>query len=120
MLALLPLVGYLALFRAIWRRGGEADPRPALLNAAILWGVLVAVGCEGLSLFGGLTPTTLALSWVAAIGITIGLDLSLKVPPFPWRRLAWRTGRFERFLAAPIVVIVALTGLIAAVAWPNE
>ena len=89
MLVALPLLCFALLVHAVRRRSPCADPRAAVLWAALAWGVLTVTLTELLSLFGALSATTVALGWgTAASGLVVltarqgGLDrLSLARPP---------------------------------------
>ena len=125
-LLVLPLACYALITASLWRRSAKADPRPALLRAAVAWGLLLASISELLSLFTALTVEWLALGWlVATLGSAV---LALKTPSAKRRLIlpVWRppTLRLSALpdlaLLVPICVIVTLTAVTALASWPSS
>ncbi|MEQ9551210.1 MAG: hypothetical protein RIM23_16560 [Coleofasciculus sp. G3-WIS-01] len=120
MLAGLPLLSLLLLF-LIFQSPGQ-DWRGSVLSAAIVWGVLITVLTETLSLFRVLTFSSVLVLWLIT-------DIALL---FIYYRLVKRGKRSLNFPERPkltpvslvllggIVCIVATVGLIAVVAPPNN
>lgn len=114
-LGALPLLALLL----IWLRlSSSRGWREALIDAAVIWGVLVAVSTEALSLIGQFRFPLVAALWVVASCIAAAAD--------------WRKGDFTRLrvikrgstrvlaiAALPFAVITAMTLLVALVAPPN-
>ena len=129
MLLTLPLLCFALLFDAISRRRQErgaqsheaTDPRGAFLAAAVLWGVVLTLITEGLSLFNWLTPLALTLCWAAA---TLAAALAAaRVAPsrlLPRLERPASGGLLTLGLIAPIAIAILATGLIAIVGWPNN
>lgn len=86
MFLLLPFFTYLAIFlhllgRSDDRRLTETQIRGAFLGASVLWGVLVAISLETLSLFNEISRMWLVLAWgmaLLSISCTIALSGSYK------------------------------------------
>lgn len=120
MLAGLPLLSLLLLF-LIFQYPGQ-DWRGSVLSAAIVWGVLITVFTETLSLFRVLTFSSVLVLWLIT-------DIALL---FIYYRLVKRGKRSLTFPEPPkltpvslvllggVVCIVATVGLIAVVAPPNN
>lgn len=120
MLAGLPLLSLLLLF-LIFQYPGQ-DWRGSVLSAAIVWGVLITVLTETLSLFRVLTFSSVLVLWLIT-------DIALG---FIYYRLVKRGKRSLNFPEPPkltpvslvflggVVCIVATVGLIAVVAPPNN
>jgi hypothetical protein len=111
---LLPVLCFLLLWAAFARR--DAGLRASFLAAALTWGVLVAALTEGLSLFGLLTRTALAVGWAAAaLGAAV---VALRARPavrFAWSWPGWLAALF----AAGAAVSLAVTLAVALAAPPN-
>ena len=112
--ALLPFTAFALLFAMLCAQGKEW--RVSVLIAATLWGLIVAVTTEALSVVHALALPALVTVWllvnaVAAWGLSSGKDgLSAYRPP------RWRGADQAFVLAAG--VIVALVGLTAPSPYP--
>jgi 4-amino-4-deoxy-L-arabinose transferase-like glycosyltransferase len=120
MLVLLPTLTFALLWDLFASRHPEADPREALLSAALVWGVLVVVFTEALSFFSWLTQPGLALCWGGSALAVAALAVRQRSP-----RRSWFPVRIERsplmlLMSGAIALIVVVTGLIAILAWPNN
>jgi hypothetical protein len=78
MLLLLPVLVFGAAFLLFWEREARETKDlsgwgPAFLKAAVVWGALVVVISEGLSLFRAVRAAPLALGWAAALAALLGL-----------------------------------------------
>src|SRR5215211_1336039 len=118
MLLALPLFAFALLVDRHWR--SRRDIREAFLAAAVTWGVITVLLTELLSLIDGLRMPGLAVSWV---GVAAGAALwALWGKALPRKRdvpLA-EPGHMSAVLAAPVTLIVALTGLVANLGRPNN
>jgi hypothetical protein len=122
MLAGIPFLGFVLIFTAFLRGRPRDDPRDILLSAALVCGVIVVAATEALSLFGLLAPPSIAVSWVAvAVGATL-VAVKLKKAGRSEAARLWKPipPVLLVILGGPIMVVALLTGLIAAVAWPNN
>jgi hypothetical protein len=119
MLALLPAVAYALISAALARPGPGQDWRNRALIAALIWGATLTLITEVLSRFGQLSAAPLALAWgsvVVAAAVAVPPAV-LGRPTLPRRlRLDWP----EIGLLAPVALTIILTGLIAALGWPNN
>jgi hypothetical protein len=78
MLLLLPALVFGAAFLLFWeqeaRQSGDLFGwGPAFLKAAVVWGALVVIFSEGLSLFRAVRAAPLALAWGAALAALLGV-----------------------------------------------
>lgn len=127
MLGLVPLLCFVILFATVdrWSRGrGDArDWRSTLLAAAVAWGLLVVAITESLSLFRLLTRDWVLGCWLAAglLGVVLYRRLPGQGPRFG--RLGRGIGRsvspFLRLLIGVVATILAVVGVVAAMAPPN-
>src|SRR5438067_75755 len=120
MLLILPGLCYALILTALWRSRTERDPRPALLGAALIWGLVLVGITEGLSLFFALTPLGLGLSWgIASLGAALALRRSKAQPkaaaclPIEYRC------RLGLAMSAAILVVALISGSISVLGWPN-
>ena len=121
MLVILLFLCFGFLFIGIRRRAADRDPREAFLSAAVAWGVITVVLSEGLSLVGGLTTPGLALGWgIVTLVVTLwATRLAAPSRPAP-RAGVRRASGLALAVGAPIVTIMALTGIVALLGWPNQ
>src|SRR5262245_16868126 len=120
-LILLPLLSFLMIFYALWRRRPGRDPRVAFMSAAIIWGVVTTATTELLTLPTLLTLETLVVCWTTVMlgsGLIAVRSGSLRMNRSRWtpRPPALAT----MATAAPILVILLATGLICVFGWPNQ
>jgi 4-amino-4-deoxy-L-arabinose transferase-like glycosyltransferase len=111
----LPIFCFLLLWAAFARRG--SGRRAAFLAAALTWGVLVAALTEGLSLFGLLTRSALAIAWAATVlaaGAT-ALRRGTAALRLGWSWPGWLAGLFTAGVAA----VLGVTLVVALAAPPN-
>jgi hypothetical protein len=120
MLAILPLLSLLLLFLIL--NDPRKDWRDSILSSTLVWGVLITVSTEILSLFRILTLSA-ALVWWLIVNLTLGSIYyrltkqgrrSLKFPSLP------KPNPVSLVLIAGIACIVAIVGLIAIIAPPNN
>jgi 4-amino-4-deoxy-L-arabinose transferase-like glycosyltransferase len=119
MAVVLPLLCLILLVRAWPRHHGL---RARLLGAATVWGVVVLIVTEAASAAGMLTRGVLSVAWglattVAAFAAAGRRHVEPTAPP------AWPTDWAKPstlVMAAAIVGIASITGLLAAVAWPSQ
>src|SRR4051794_38459073 len=118
--ASLPLIA-LGLLAFLFHRRGD-DLRGATLSAALVWGVLVAVSAEALSLGHWLTYRSVLITWISAdVLLALGCLWSI----LHGHRMKQTGPRlslspFERMSVESILFIVAMVGTIAIVAAPNN
>lgn len=115
MVVLLPVLCFVLLWAAFARLGGGL--RAAFLDAALTWGVLLAALTEGLSLFGLLTRSALAVGWGAAVLAAASFARCRAAPEVRPAR-AWPGWLVVSFAAATSAVL-GVTLLIAVAAPPN-
>jgi hypothetical protein len=113
-------VPFLALILLTWRfRQRWGSWRISILSAAVVWGVVLTVITEGLSLL-----RLLSFWWVLAAWLAIAVAaLAMKCPSdrpamCDGPTEAWRVGRWWLAVAGSAVILLA-TGFIAVVAPPN-
>lgn len=121
---LLPLVSLLFICLAVFRRrSAPGDPNSgsyAFLSGSTLWGALLVVATEGLSVIGGLTSPCLMAFWTAAaIGSVALYVAALKKHPTQPGRPRSRYTPGQVLLLAAIVAITATIGSIAFIGPPN-
>jgi 4-amino-4-deoxy-L-arabinose transferase-like glycosyltransferase len=124
MLTLLPFLTLIALILLLWgffhqHQDQSPDLRLVILCGAVLWGVLLALLTEVLSLLGALHRSGLAIGWGALL---LGTML--------WLLLRWRRFRLKNIFAGfrlltwfhllGIAGIALITGAIAVIAAPNN
>lgn len=115
LLALIPLFAYLYIFIFLYNRF-PADPvRRTLLEAAIVWGVYLAISLEVLSFFNGITSLGLLVIWLIPIVLVLvwyvlrrsrGQRTSMPRLLFP---ASW----WDRLILLVICVVILATGLVA-------
>ena len=124
MLASLPLISLILLFLIF--NDSQRDWRSSLLSSAIIWGILVTISTESLSILRLLTLSGILTVWLSIITVLTGIyyqliktkkrsfnlssiDLSLikRIPPV------------SLVLLAGITFIVTIVAVIALVAPPN-
>ncbi len=121
MLALLPLVTFICFFLVLGNIWPAAGWRWAYLRAALLWGVVVVVMTEALSLLGAINVFGLSLGWgislLAGSGWLLWRCLKNRKISIPhWPQLEHWT---DRTLLFGIVLIVVLTALVSWFAPPQ-
>lgn len=125
-LALAPIATWLFLFVGL--RHSEQGWRASLLAASILWGVLLVLFTEGLSLLHAIAPMPILGVWTAAAAVSLylfrdqlaGKEQGLR-SLLPAARRSWRAlTLFPRLLLGGIVLSLSLTLLIGIVAPPNN
>lgn len=119
---ILPLLVFVALYVILLARGArrpdEDDAwRHALVQACVVWGALVALFSEALSLFGALTSSGVAACW--GLALVLLLVFAWRDASFP-AAIAWLRDRTWRFQAVETATIAGLAGiglLLVVVAW---
>ena len=114
MLVILPLISLISLFWLIWQVNNHW--RNSVLSAAIVWGLIVAISTELLSIFKAINFTTIFLLWFFVDLFVIYLILKrqkkslqlIKLAPLSW------------VLLGGIFFIITVIGIIALVAPPNN
>jgi hypothetical protein len=118
MLVTLPLVAFILLLLIC--RTHEPSWRGSALSAAVVWGLLLALMTEGLSLFHALTAEWVAALWASAC-LVLGswywsrLRSGYPLPVVKIERVPSSSGLF----LGGVGLIVATTGFIALIAPPN-
>ena len=119
----LPILAYIALAAALGLR--RAGWRDALIRAATIWGVLVVVITEGLSMTRWLSRSSMATAWLLVdlaaliyLCFTVRRRLRQK-PPASSEATGGRVTIVEGRLLAGALVIVALAGVCGLVYPPN-
>lgn len=120
MLVLLPVLSFVLLWDVFARRRPLTDPREAFLAAALVWGVFLAASTEALSLFNWLTLPWLAVAWGGATLASALAAARQRVPTRSWLPLPFPRSPVVLLMGGAVVLIVAATGLIAILAWPNN
>lgn len=117
MSALAPLIS-LVLLLFITRAFGQSW-RESVLAASVVWGLLLVVITEVLSVFGSLSYPTILASWL--------ISSAILAPFVPWAALDKRFLSVKGRLAGaplmyvlPIGFVIVLTGIIAFIAAPNN
>lgn len=126
-LILLPIGFFLLLFlhgTAAWRdETAGRDWRFAFLVAAVVWGGIVALSTELLSLFDAVTRLGLALVWVAALGVLYVWSGGLRRVREGIESLRQQRRQMERWEWAVVVGLLGIAVLLLSVAWvspPNN
>lgn len=126
MLAAIPLACFvliaLVVFEIEQRQSDSYGWRHVFLCAAVVWGVLVTIFTEALSIAGLLTSTWVCLCWEAATASTALLYAQMlrerhSAPP---RMLSRSTIRAWWIYACAIGGILAVTAMLAAITPPNN
>ncbi len=119
-----PLMCFGLIFLVFWQP--QTGWRKAFLSAALVWGGLVVVVTDALSLLRELAFWPVLIAWMLLTGIAGGVLKYARLPQenFSWSRRSFgRNGtgcsRFETGLLAGIGVIVVLVGVTALAAPPN-
>ena len=117
--AILPILFTFLLFVLFSQSFGW---REAFLLSSVIWGTVVVLVTEGLSLFNQLTYSSLTISWIILdmLAGSILLNNVIKAGFKPIRLQFPTLQRFEYFMLAAILIIILTTGLIALVAPPNS
>ena len=113
-LAALPALTIVFVWVALRSSRGR---REALLDAAVIGGVLVTICTEGLSLFGQLKLVPLIFFWTVAAVAAGALALRRTPPTWPLRLPT--VARRYILASSPFAVVLTLTLLVAVVAPPN-
>jgi len=104
-------------------RKGRGDWRDAFLRAAVIWGALVALSTEVLSLFHGVTQAGVALFWGLVVGALLAVGLWKGLLRSTWAHILQTRPGFatsEKLLLAGIAVVVLLLLVIAWISPPNN
>jgi hypothetical protein len=123
---LAPLLCFCGIFLLLLLNRGESDWRFSFLFAAVIWGLIVVASSELLSIFRLLSAGMLLLTWLVCLLIVIVLlgVYILRHPSKSALRLkpgdGLRSSGLAVFLLGGILVIVAMIGLTAWVAPPNN
>lgn len=120
MLAVVPLIAFGLLGLGLRRRG--LPWRPAVLGAAIGWGVVVVLITEGLSLVRAVTLPGVMGAWLVAC-IAAGVVLARgrrAAGPAPSPGLETRAWPAEAWLLVPVAGIAAALGLLGVTSAPNN
>ncbi len=118
----LPLFVFMTLYVILLARGArrpdEDDAwRHALVQACVVWGALLALFSEALSLFGALTPSGVGACW--GVALLLGFVFAWRDASWP-AAIAWlrhRTWRLQPVEAVTMVGLACIVLLLAAVAW---
>ena len=96
--------------------------REAFLLSSVIWGTVVVLITEGLSLFNQLTYSSLTITWIIfdMLAGSILLNKVIRASFKPIRLQFPPLQRFEYFMITGILIIILTTGLIAMVAPPNS
>ena len=96
--------------------------REAFLLSSVIWGTVVVLITEGLSLFNQLTYSSLTITWIIfdMLAGSILLNKVIRASFKPIRLQFPPLQRFEYFMITGILIIILTTGLIALVAPPNS
>jgi hypothetical protein len=100
----------------------ERDVRSAILSASLIWGTLLAASSELLSIGNSLTASSLLAIWLLLDLVLIGLYLRMRMrrdKPVP-AASGVPFSPFDWIALVSIALIVALVGVIAIVAAPNN
>ncbi len=118
--ASLPLIA-LGLLAFLFHRRGD-DLRVASLSAALVWGVLIALSTEALSLGHWLTYRSVVITWISVdVLLALGCLWSISHGHLTKQsRPRLSLSPFERMTVGSILFIVAMLGTIAIVAAPNN
>ena len=116
-----PFISFVLIFFFLWKRSQKPDPRSAFLSAAVIWGVILTATTEILSLLNTLSGETLLLSWgLVAVGALVLAAHHTGRFGHVFCRPSGRLPLVELAMILPIIVILAFTGFIAMVGWPNQ
>ena len=110
---LIPIATFGLLFKSF-------SPRPfwdQLVRAAVIWGFLLVVLIEGLSLFRGLTTLNLSIGWGIAFLVAIAVCFIRR--PVDWRGSWLRLPRPRWSLWAIALTVALPTLLLSLIALPN-
>jgi hypothetical protein len=116
--AIVPFISLFVLF--LISRTFSSSWRQSLLTATVIWGLLLTVITEALSVFEGFSYMAILSSWLLSGAVLAILYVRLR----RGRRANWDSipsmASLPFSLLLPIGFIVSLTGLIALVAPPNN
>jgi len=118
LLGLLPFVCLLLLFVLALRN--NTGFRESFLGALLLWGMIIVLSTEGLSLFSLITATSLTIFWIL---LTIVLFIAVLRTKLELKHKAARYGNIllrEKGLVVGILCILGITLLIGLIAPPNN
>ncbi|MGA9531681.1 MAG: glycosyltransferase family 39 protein [Anaerolineales bacterium] len=121
MLALLPIAAYFGVVAVLITRTHPRDVRMPLLRGSVLWGAIVVVLTEGLSLFQQLSRASLALAWcVLLLGMTAWLIVRRADVRRAFHDLEFsRLQRGDRLLVVSVGIAIGLILVVAWLAPPN-
>jgi 4-amino-4-deoxy-L-arabinose transferase-like glycosyltransferase len=120
---LLPILSFAGLLVAFWGRSARpgaprlGDWRPSFLRAAIVWGGLLVLISEGLSLVGGLSQAWVAFGWGVVLGTLLWDAWRRRTGRAVMQQLrstSFRMGWPDGMLLAGVGIV---SGLLFAVAW---
>jgi hypothetical protein len=128
MYAIFPLIFFFSVFLCLlgWRQGvirAFSDWRGAFLQACGVWGGMVVIISELLSLFDSLSGMWLTILWGLAfvVALIIGWrrkafhEAWIKIGQIPWGSISW----LEGFLVSALLAVTLLLFMIAWKAVPN-
>jgi hypothetical protein len=109
------MLAYVGFFLVLGNLNSEKMWGRAFFRASVVWGTYLILLTEGLSLFEAITPLGLALGWIVPILASIGVLVSRVSFKLPIVLPKWELpeSRWDRLLVLAIIVIVALTALLA-------
>jgi len=117
-LGLLPIVSLMLLF--ILGLRNETGLRETFVGALLVWGTIIVLSTEGLSLFSLITASSLTIFWIV---LTVGLFVTIlcsKIDLKDKTARVWTVLLREKGLVAGILGILSITLLIAVIAPPNN
>lgn len=120
MSAILPLLAFLFLTLIVGSQ--KQDWRHGILLSALIWGTVIVLITEVLSILGLLTFTPLFIFWTL-VDIILGVACFQLLKTRPLKRWVGNLDKlspFLKFALGSVVAIVIIIGLIAAIAPPNN
>lgn len=121
MFVLIPILGLVLIFSALWVTFEDWCFRKVFLRALMIWAGYTVLAVEGLSLMREITPFGLSIAWVPSILFSLwkihDVRSSGQSRGFPTVRVpaSW----FDRLLVIFVILIVGITFITAWFAPPN-
>ena len=121
MFAILPIAAFLSIFIILYNKRSDLSWRRAFIRSSIVWGIILAISTELLSIWYAINQLALVVIWI--IPILVGVIQLIRLYKngdtlqFPRIRLSKRVG--DIILLAGLLFILCTTALIAWLAPPQ-
>ena len=114
---ILPISAFILLFLLLSHNGAKQGK--SYITSLLLWGILISVATEGLSLIGALSQTGVLIFWISINLILVGLFIKLRVDVLAQIKIIYQALLSEGPILIPVILISVITLVIAILSAPN-